>query len=108
MRFYRHEEVEFTRSSASAMAQNHNFWDVAFGGFYSLAGYNRTNPANPIIGNRAFGTEPDQVCRLGAATIAGLHDHGVLGCGKHFPGHGDTHTDSHVEVTTVHATRARL
>jgi len=67
-----------------------------------------TNPANPIIGNRAFGTEPDQACRMGAATIAGLHDHGVLACGKHFPGHGDTHTDSHVELPTVHATRARL
>ncbi len=67
-----------------------------------------TNPANPIIGNRAFGTEPDQVCRMGEATIAGLHDHGVLACGKHFPGHGDTHTDSHIELPTVHATRDRL
>lgn len=67
-----------------------------------------TNPSNPIIGNRAFGTEPEQVCLMGTATIAGLHDHRVLACGKHFPGHGDTSTDSHVELPVVHASRQRL
>jgi beta-N-acetylhexosaminidase len=67
-----------------------------------------SNPSNPIIGNRAFGTEPEQVCLMGAATLAGLHDHRVLACGKHFPGHGDTSTDSHVELPVVHATRERL
>jgi beta-N-acetylhexosaminidase len=67
-----------------------------------------TNPANPIIGDRAFGTEPEQVCLMTAATIAGLHDHQVLACGKHFPGHGDTSTDSHKELPVVHATRERL
>mgnify|MGYP000315436982 CR=1 FL=1 len=67
-----------------------------------------TNPDNPIIGNRAFGTEPAQVCTMGAATIAGLQDHRVLACGKHFPGHGDTSTDSHLELPCVHASRERL
>ena len=67
-----------------------------------------TNPANPIIGNRAFGTEPKQVYEMGIATIAGLQDHRVLACGKHFPGHGDTSTDSHLELPIVHATRQRL
>lgn len=67
-----------------------------------------TNPANPIIGNRAFGTNPEAVCQMGAATIAGLQDHRVLACGKHFPGHGDTSTDSHLELPTVQATRNRL
>ena len=67
-----------------------------------------TNPSNPIIGDRAFGTEPEQVCLMGAATIAGLHDHRVLACGKHFPGHGDTTADSHVELPVIHATRERL
>ena len=67
-----------------------------------------TNPENPIIGNRAFGTEPKQVCKMGAATITGLQDHGVLACGKHFPGHGDTSTDSHLELPSVHASRERL
>jgi beta-N-acetylhexosaminidase len=67
-----------------------------------------TNPSNPIIGDRAFGTEPEPVCLMGAATIAGLHDHRVLACGKHFPGHGDTSTDSHMELPVVHASRERL
>jgi len=67
-----------------------------------------TNPDNPIIGNRAFGTEPEQVSKMGAATIAGLQDHRVLACGKHFPGHGDTSTDSHLELPTVQASRERL
>lgn len=67
-----------------------------------------TNPSNPIIGDRAFGTEPEQVGLMGAASIAGHHDHRVLACGKHFPGHGDTATDSHQELPIVHATRERL
>ncbi len=67
-----------------------------------------TNPENPIIGDRAFGTHPETVCQMGAATISGLHDHRVLACGKHFPGHGDTHTDSHLELPVVHATSQRL
>ena len=67
-----------------------------------------TNPANPIIGDRAFGVEPEQVSLMGAATISGLHDHRVVACGKHFPGHGDTSTDSHLELPIVHATRQRL
>lgn len=67
-----------------------------------------TNPDNPIIGNRAFGTEPEQVSLMGAATIAGLHDHLVLACGKHFPGHGDTTKDSHLELPVVTASRERL
>ena len=67
-----------------------------------------TNPANPIIGDRAFGTEPERVSLMGAASIAGLQDHHVLACGKHFPGHGDTSTDSHKELPVVHATRERM
>ncbi len=57
-----------------------------------------TNPANPIIGDRAFGTEPETVARRALALAAGLADAGVLACGKHFPGHGDTATDSHLEL----------
>lgn len=67
-----------------------------------------TNPANPIIGDRAFGTDPEQVGLMGVATIAGLHDHLVLACGKHFPGHGDTTKDSHLELPVVSASRDRL
>jgi len=67
-----------------------------------------TNPSNPIIGNRAFAEDPDQVCTMGAATMSGLHDHGVLACGKHFPGHGDTTTDSHKELPIVDLSKERL
>lgn len=67
-----------------------------------------TNPDNPIIGDRAFGSDPDLVCELGLATIAGLQDHQVVSCGKHFPGHGDTIADSHKELPSVVASRDQL
>lgn len=60
-----------------------------------------TNPANPIIGDRAFGTEPEAVARRALAFARGLDEAGVLSCGKHFPGHGDTHTDSHVDLPRI-------
>ena len=67
-----------------------------------------TNAANPIIGNRAFGETPEDVCSFGVAAMAGLQDNGVIACGKHFPGHGDTITDSHKVLPVVTATRERL
>jgi beta-N-acetylhexosaminidase len=60
-----------------------------------------TNPANPIIGDRAFGTEPATVARRALAFARGLDQAGVLACGKHFPGHGDTATDSHLELPRI-------
>jgi beta-N-acetylhexosaminidase len=54
-----------------------------------------TNPANPIIGDRAFAREPEAAARRALAFAAGLADAGLLSCGKHFPGHGDTDQDSH-------------
>ena len=67
-----------------------------------------SNPANPIIGDRAFSTDPARVSELGLATIRGLQDNRVLACGKHFPGHGDTAADSHKELPVVTASRERL
>lgn len=67
-----------------------------------------TNPANPIIGDRAFGRDPDAVARRALALAAGLSAAGVLPCGKHFPGHGDTVSDSHLELPRVEHGRARL
>jgi beta-N-acetylhexosaminidase len=67
-----------------------------------------TNPANPIIGDRAFGTEPEAVARRALAFARGLDEAGLLACGKHFPGHGDTHTDSHLELPRVDHDRDRL
>ena len=60
-----------------------------------------TNPANPIIGDRAFGTEPAAVARRALAFARGLDEAGLLSCGKHFPGHGDTLTDSHLELPRI-------
>jgi len=67
-----------------------------------------TNPANPIIGQRAFGTEPDGVALRALAFARGLDAAGVLACGKHFPGHGDTTTDSHLELPRIDHDRPRL
>ncbi len=66
------------------------------------------NPANPVIGMRSFGEDPRLVADMGSALIHGLQEHGVVATGKHFPGHGDTDENSHLTITTVHASRARL
>lgn len=66
------------------------------------------NPNNPVIGMRSFGEEPHLVADMGAALIHGIQEHGMIATGKHFPGHGDTDENSHLTVTTVHASRARL
>jgi beta-N-acetylhexosaminidase len=66
------------------------------------------NPLNPIINIRSFGEDPLRVGRLGAAFIRGLRDNGVLATAKHFPGHGDTGTDSHVDLPVIRGGRARL
>jgi beta-N-acetylhexosaminidase len=60
-----------------------------------------TNPKNPVIGDRALAKDADMVARLGAAIVRGLQDNGVAACGKHFPGHGDTSVDSHLELPIV-------
>ena len=60
-----------------------------------------TNPKNPVIGDRALADTADLVGRLGVAIVRGLQEHGVAACGKHFPGHGDTSVDSHLELPLV-------
>lgn len=67
-----------------------------------------TNPANPVIGRRAFATEPEVVARRALAMARGLERAGVVGCGKHFPGHGDTDTDSHLALPRLDHDLARL
>ena len=61
------------------------------------------NPANPIINTRSFGEDPRDVARLVAASVRGLQDFGMLATAKHFPGHGDTGTDSHVSLPLITA-----
>ncbi|MDX5405369.1 MAG: serine hydrolase, partial [Bacteroidota bacterium] len=60
-----------------------------------------TNPDNPIINARAFGEDPDRVAFQATALMRGIQDEGVLACAKHFPGHGDTDSDSHKTLPTV-------
>ncbi|MHB6907434.1 glycoside hydrolase family 3 protein [Streptomyces sp. DB-54] len=60
------------------------------------------NPANPVIGVRSFGADPQAVARMVAAQVRGYQGVGVAACAKHFPGHGDTDTDSHVGLPYIH------
>lgn len=67
-----------------------------------------SNPANPVIGDRSFGASPERVAQLAVAFARGLNAGGVLSCGKHFPGHGDTDKDSHFDLPVIRHDRARL
>ena len=67
-----------------------------------------TNPANPIIGNRSFGSDINNVIAKGLSYAQGLQDNGVLASMKHFPGHGDTDTDSHLDLPVVSHNLERL
>jgi len=66
------------------------------------------NPANPVINTRSFGEDPVQVARLGAAFVQGVQSAGAAATAKHFPGHGDTDTDSHLALPVVKSDRRRL
>ena len=68
-----------------------------------------SNPQNPVIGDRAYSADPAAVAALGVAAVSGFQaDAGILACGKHFPGHGDTETDSHFALPTIRRSRAAL
>ncbi|HLU25409.1 MAG TPA: glycoside hydrolase family 3 N-terminal domain-containing protein [Longimicrobiales bacterium] len=65
------------------------------------------NPANPIINTRSYGEDPALVSRLAAAHIRGLQEHGLLATAKHFPGHGDTGVDSHIDLPVITVDKER-
>ncbi|CDF79408.1 beta-N-acetylhexosaminidase/serine peptidase (GH 3) [Formosa agariphila KMM 3901] len=67
-----------------------------------------TNPKNPIIGNRSFGEDRDEVTAHAVAFMKGLQSAGVMATGKHFPGHGDTETDSHKALPTITFSEKRI
>jgi beta-N-acetylhexosaminidase len=75
--------------------------------FYPVVDVNN-NARNPIINIRSFGGSPEIVSRMARAFIRGSQEHGVMATAKHFPGHGDTSTDSHLELPIIDADRARL
>ncbi len=66
------------------------------------------NPANPVIGRRSFGEDPERVAEAVVAYSRGMESEGVISCAKHFPGHGDTSTDSHKTLPIVDHTREFL
>jgi len=67
-----------------------------------------SNPGNPVIGVRSFGEDKYQVAKKGIAYMKGMQDNGVIACAKHFPGHGDTETDSHLALPVVNHSKERL
>lgn len=67
-----------------------------------------SNPKNPVIGVRSFGDDPEQVGRFASAMAKGFQDGGAIACLKHFPGHGDTDTDSHLSLPMVDKSREEL
>ena len=66
------------------------------------------NMKNPVINDRSFGEDPNNVALKGLAYMQGMQDEHVMAVGKHFPGHGDTDTDSHLSLPTIPHSRARL
>ena len=93
------DDVELTEQVAAAMASHLSAVGIGLD-FAPVADVN-TNPANPIIGIRSFGADPELVARHVAAFVRGMQGAGVAACAKHFPGHGDTETDSHLELPVV-------
>ena len=67
-----------------------------------------TNPDNPVIGYRSFGNQPEKVSQLAFAAYSGMKKAGIGACLKHFPGHGDTATDSHLGLPILHKCKAEL
>lgn len=67
-----------------------------------------SNAANPVIGTRSFGEKKANVAQKGLAYMKGMQDNGVLACGKHFPGHGDTDSDSHLTLPIIKHSKERM
>ena len=99
-------KLEYARSFGSITAQEARAIGVQWN-FFPDADLN-SNPANPVINTRSFGEDPQQVGDLVAAYIEGARSQGMLTTAKHFPGHGDAATDSHLGLAQITADRARL
>jgi beta-N-acetylhexosaminidase len=97
---------EFEQKFAEITAQESRAIGVHWN-FYPVADVN-INPKNPIINTRSFGEDPQQVASMVAAYVKGSREYGLLSTAKHFPGHGDTATDSHLGVAMVPGNIARL
>ena len=82
--------------------------DVGVNWLYAPVSDVNNNPANPIINTRSYGEDPRRVAQFVTAFIRGAEENGALATAKHFPGHGDTSADSHIDLPVIHADRARL
>ncbi len=100
------EAESLARASARATAEEARSEGIHIT-FAPVADVNR-DPRNPIISTRAFGVDPEAVSRLIRAYIEGLHEGGLLATAKHFPGHGNTRSDSHAELPIVTASFEEL
>jgi beta-N-acetylhexosaminidase len=100
------DEPEATRAFADALARE--LADLRIHLDFAPVVDVDTNPQNPVIGDRSFGREPARVIRHARAVIEGLQAGGVAACAKHFPGHGDTDTDSHLRLPRVRHDLHRL
>lgn len=100
------DDVELTRAAARALGRQLAALGINLDFAPVLDVF--TNPANEVIGDRAFGSDPERVARHGCAFAEGLADAGLLACGKHFPGHGDTLEDSHFDLPALPHDLARL
>lgn len=94
-----YESGRITAEESLAMGVNFN---------YSPVVDINNNPLNPVIGTHSFGEERDTVSRLGNAVIRGYQEHGLIATAKHFPGHGDTHVDSHEDLPVLSFDMERL
>ena len=93
------EEGRVTAREALAIGVNHILAPVADV---------NVDPQNPVINTRSFGEDPHEVARYVAAFVRGVQSEGCLATAKHFPGHGDTHIDSHLTLPRLDVTRERL
>ena len=96
--------VDFAREAGRITAQESRAVGVQWN-WFPIADVN-SSPANPVINTRSFGEDPRLVGEMAAAYIEGAHEFGMLTTAKHFPGHGDTDTDSHLSVPTVNRDKA--
>ena len=92
-------DVQLARRFATALAEELRAVGITLD--YAPVLDIHTNPKNPVIGDRALAEDAETVGRLGAAIIRALQESGVAACGKHFPGHGDTAVDSHLDLPLV-------
>ena len=98
------EELAYDVASATALELKSLGINVSFAPVADIF----SNPVNPVIGPRAFGTTPQMATQSACNYYKGLKESGIIGCAKHFPGHGDTSTDSHIELPILNLTVEKL